>query len=68
MKKSLSIIVAVACIATISFFPAHTVSNSKNLAGDPPVVIYPPLKVNGTKSTPVIINIRTLPRTTTRMV
>ena len=68
MKKAFSFIVVVACIAIISFFSTNTVSNSKNLAGDPPVVIYPPLKIQGTKSIPVIINIKTLPKTTIRLV
>jgi len=66
MKKYLSIIVVVACIATICILPTNTVPNSKILADDPPVLI-PPLKAPGTKPTPVIINIRTLPRPTTRL-
>ena len=75
MKKVLSLIVAVAFIATISLFSTNTLYISKNLASvpvvvtsDPPIVIYPPLKIQGTNSTPFIIETKTLPNSTTKSV
>jgi len=51
MKKSLSLIIAVAFIAIISGFNTSPVLISKNLTTDPPpVIIFPPCKVELTGS------------------
>lgn len=47
--------------------PTNTVTNVENLAGDIPVIILPPYKVMGIKSTPIHINIKTLPKPTTKL-
>ena len=68
MKKKLFILAAVAYIVTISFLPTSPVSNPKKIAGDIPVIILPPFKVMETESTPVNINIKTVPKGTFKTV
>lgn len=68
MKKSLFIIAGVVYITTLCFFQTASVSSTKNLASDNPVVIIPPYKILGTKSTPFIIKTKTLPNSTTKLV
>ena len=68
MKKYLSIFVAVTCIATIGFFPTNTVSNTKSLAGDPPVLTFPPPHVTDQNTESVMNDLSIVSLTTTTAV
>ena len=68
MKMLLTSFAFVALVATICFFQTNRVSNANYSVDVPPIIIKPPFKVLDTKSTPVIITIKTLPKTTTKSV
>lgn len=55
MKKTLSLIILVVCIATISFPPTNTVPNSKIQSDDPPIVVFPPFNVYETQTLDLVL-------------